>query len=115
MTLLGTLALTGFVVFVLVTYAAATTLAGRLSDSSRAALPGLFAHSVVPIILGYVIAHYFTLLVLEGQRTLILLSDPLSNGANIFGTGLLGVNDGIANHSTAIATLQVDPFAAIGW
>ncbi|MGC4939910.1 hypothetical protein [Kribbella sp. DT2] len=106
-TLLGTIALAGFVLFVLITYAGATLLAGRMSDSTRAALPGLFAHSVVPIVLGYVIAHYFTLLVLEGQRTLILLSDPLSNGWNVFGTGLLGVNTGIANHSTAIATVQV--------
>ncbi|WP_433003396.1 hypothetical protein [Kribbella sp. CA-294648] len=107
MALLGTLALLGFVLFVLVTYAAATVLAGRISDSSRTALPGLFAHSVVPIVLGYVIAHYFTLLWLEGQRTLILLSDPLSNGANVFGTGLLGVNDDIVNQTGVIATVQV--------
>ncbi|WP_020389647.1 hypothetical protein [Kribbella catacumbae] len=110
--LLGTLALAAFVLFVLITYSAATVLAGRLSDSSRTALPGLFAHSVVPIVLGYVIAHYFTLLVLEGQRTLILLSDPLSNGWNVFGTGLLGVNAGITNHSTAVSTVQVGAVVA---
>ena len=62
---------------------------------------------MVPIVLGYVIAHYLTLFILEGQRTLIYLSDPLSNGANIFGTGLLGLNTGITNHSTAISTIQV--------
>ncbi|MFG1625519.1 hypothetical protein [Kribbella sp. NPDC049227] len=107
MTLLGTLALFAFVLFVLVTFAGATVLAGRISNSSRTALPGLFAHSVVPIVLGYVIAHYFTLLWLEGQRTVILLSDPLSDGANVFGTGLLGVNDGIVNHTGVIATVQV--------
>lgn len=107
MTLLGTLALVGFILIVLITYSAATLLAGRLSASSRTALPGLFAHSVVPIALGYVVAHYLTLFILEGQRTLILLSDPLSNGANIFGTGLLGVNTSITNYSTAIATMQV--------
>ncbi|MEI8410759.1 MULTISPECIES: hypothetical protein [unclassified Kribbella] len=104
-TLLGTIALAGFVVFVLVTYSSATVLAGRMS--SRSALPGMFAHSVVPIVLGYVVAHYFTLLVLEGQRTVILLSDPLSNGWNVFGTGLLGVNAGLTNHPAAIATVQV--------
>jgi hypothetical protein len=109
-TLLGTVALAGFVLFVLVTYSAATVLAGRMS--SRAALPGMFAHSVVPIVLGYVVAHYFTLLVLEGQRTVILLSDPLSNGWNVFGTGLLGVNAGLANHPGAIATVQVSAVVA---
>ncbi|MDX6295505.1 MAG: hypothetical protein QOH50_4580 [Kribbellaceae bacterium] len=107
MTLLGTLALICFMLFVLVTYSSATLLAGRLSDSSRTRLPGLFAHSVVPIAFGYVVAHYLTLLILEGQRTLIYLSDPLSNGANIFGTGLLGLNTSITNHSTMIATIQV--------
>ncbi|ADB30750.1 conserved hypothetical protein [Kribbella flavida DSM 17836] len=107
MTLLGTLALIGFILFVLVTYSGATLLAGRLSDSSRTSLPGLFAHSVVPIAFGYVVAHYLTLLILEGQRTLIYLSDPLSNGANVFGTGLLAVNTGITNHSTAISVVQV--------
>jgi hypothetical protein len=107
MTLLGTLALIFFILFVLVTYSSATLLAGRLSDSSRTRLPGLFAHSVVPIAFGYVVAHYLTLLILEGQRTLIYLSDPLSNGANIFGTGLLGLNTSITNHSTMIATIQV--------
>ena len=107
MTLLGTLALLSFILFVLVTYSGATLLAGRLSDSSRTALPRLFAHSLVPIALGYVVAHYLTLLILEGQRTLIYLSDPLSNGANILGTGLLGLNTSITNHSAAIATIQV--------
>ncbi|GAA1607761.1 MULTISPECIES: hypothetical protein [Kribbella] len=107
MTWLGTGALIVFVLFVLVTYSGATVLAGRLSESSRTALPGLFAHSVVPIAFGYVVAHYLTLFILEGQRTLIYLSDPLSNGANVFGTGLLAVNTGITNHSTMIAVIQV--------
>jgi hypothetical protein len=107
MTWLGTAGLILFILFVLVTYSGATMLAGRLADSSRTALPGLFAHSLVPIVLGYVVAHYMTLFILEGQRTLIYLSDPLSNGANIFGTGLLAVNTGITNHSTTIAVIQV--------
>lgn len=107
MTLLGTVALLGFMLFVFLTYSGATLLAGRLSHSTRAALPGLFAHSLVPIVLGYVVAHYLTLFILEGQRTLILVSDPLSNGWNVFGTGLLGLNTGITNHTTAIATTQV--------
>jgi len=107
MTWLGTAALIVFILFVLITYSGATVLAGRLSDSSRTSLPGLFAHSLVPIAFGYVVAHYLTLFILEGQRTLIYLSDPLSNGANIFGTGLLAVNTGITNHSTTIAVIQV--------
>ena len=107
MTLLGTAALIGFMLFVFLTYSGATLLAGRLSQTSRAHLPGLFAPSVVPIVLGYVIAHYLTLFILEGQRTIILLSDPLSRGWNVFGTGLLGLNTDITTHPTAISTIQV--------
>ncbi|NBE56095.1 hypothetical protein [Streptomyces boluensis] len=33
-----------------------------------------FAHSLVPIALGYLVAHYFTLLVTEGPRTVIVAS-----------------------------------------
>lgn len=46
-----------------------------------------FVHSLVPIALAYATAHYFSLLVFEGQRFLILLSDPWSRGWDLFGTG----------------------------
>jgi len=58
-----------------------------------------FAHSLVPIALAYVMAHYFTLLVLDGQRLIYAISDPLGKGSDIFGTagtqpdfGLIGAN-----------------------
>ena len=58
-----------------------------------------FIHSLVPIALAYVAAHYFTLLLFQGQALAFLASDPLGNGANLFGTaesrvdyGLLGAN-----------------------
>ncbi len=49
-------------------------------------LAGRFAHSLVPIALAYVIAHYFSLLAYEGQRIAYLVSDPLGTGANVLGT-----------------------------
>jgi hypothetical protein len=45
-----------------------------------------FAHSLVPIGLAYIVAHYFSALGDEGQRIAYLISDPLGTGANIFGT-----------------------------
>ena len=45
-----------------------------------------FAHSLVPIALAYVAAHYFTLLVFQGQGIFYLASDPLGKGSDIFGT-----------------------------
>ncbi|HET9650417.1 MAG TPA: hypothetical protein VFP34_19590 [Microlunatus sp.] len=70
-------------------------------------LPRLMAGSVVPIVVGYAIAHYLTLLVVEGQRTAINLSDPLGIGWNVLGSARMGVNQAIFDHPTAIAVTQV--------
>ena len=60
---------------------------GRLGGA-RAGCPAQFAHSLVPIALGYVVAHYYSLLVLVGQQTAIQqLADPLGTGANWLGPG----------------------------
>jgi hypothetical protein len=45
-----------------------------------------FAHTLTPIALAYVLAHYFSLLVFQGQAIAYLISDPLGTGANLFGT-----------------------------
>jgi hypothetical protein len=45
-----------------------------------------FAHTLLPISIGYVVAHYFSLLAFTGQLLIPLASDPLGTGANIFGT-----------------------------
>jgi hypothetical protein len=45
-----------------------------------------FVHSLIPIALAYVIAHYFSLLTYQGQAMAFLVSDPLGDGSNIFGT-----------------------------
>jgi hypothetical protein len=45
-----------------------------------------FVHSLVPIALAYVVAHYFSLLAYQGQAVAYLASDPLGDGANVFGT-----------------------------
>lgn len=55
-------------------------------------LAGRFAHSLVPIGLAYVLAHYFSLLAFDGQRIAYLSSDPLGSGANIFGTNTATVD-----------------------
>jgi hypothetical protein len=45
-----------------------------------------FVHSLVPIALVYVAAHYLTFLLFEGQATFYLASDPFGEGWDIFGT-----------------------------
>jgi hypothetical protein len=49
-------------------------------------LAARFAHTLVPIALAYVVAHYFSLLVVQGQALFYLVSDPLGSGTDLFGT-----------------------------
>ena len=41
---------------------------------------------LLPIAVGYLIAHYLTYLLIDGQRILIAISDPFKKGWNTFGT-----------------------------
>ena len=41
---------------------------------------------LVPIAVGYLIAHYLTFLLLDGQRIIIVISDPLQLGWDVFDT-----------------------------
>jgi hypothetical protein len=45
-----------------------------------------FVHSLIPISLAYVVAHYFSLLMYQGQAMGYLVSDPLGHGSDLFGT-----------------------------
>jgi hypothetical protein len=85
-------------------YAGATTLAARLSG--RGDGPRFFAHSVVPIAVGYAVAHYVSLLLLDGQLTWILASDPFQTGRDLFGTARNAV-DYTAVAPGSIAAVQV--------
>jgi hypothetical protein len=65
-----------------------------------------FAHTIVPIVAGYFIAHYWSLLVIVGQQAVIQLSDPLGTGANWLGTGGRGIDPRPAG-ATTTAVIQV--------
>jgi hypothetical protein len=54
-----------------------------------------FTFSLVPIAIAYHMAHYFSFLLIHGQRIIALLSDPLGNGWNIFGTAAYRIDIGI--------------------
>ena len=82
--------LTVMVALVAGLYALATTVAGKVAGLENG--PGVYAHSVVPIAAGYAIAHYFSLLLLDGQLTWILASDPFQHGLNLFGTAANAVD-----------------------
>ncbi|HET8821947.1 MAG TPA: hypothetical protein VFM57_10405 [Thermoleophilaceae bacterium] len=79
--------LTGAVLFVGAFYRlgilGARSVGGGFSASR---LANEFVHSLVPIALAYVAAHYFTLLMFDGQRLFYVISDPLGKGSDLFGT-----------------------------
>jgi hypothetical protein len=65
-----------------------------------------FAHSLVPIAFGYLLAHYFSLLVIQGQALAYLISDPAGTGADLFGTAGARIDPGIVS-AAAIWYVQV--------
>ena len=60
-------------------------------DHGAGELAGRFAHTLVPIALAYVIAHYCSLLVYQGQALSFLAQDPLGRGAAVSGSIDYGV------------------------
>ena len=100
-------ALLTFCAVVGVTFAAATMSTGVRRDIPRRTLPDLFAHSVVPIVVGYVVAHYLSYFVEVGQQTLVQLSDPMGVGADLLGTADWPVSYWISDHPTFLAVVKV--------
>lgn len=99
--LTGSMGLVAFVAFVALTYLAATRQAG----------PVALAHSLIPIAVGYLIAHYFSLLVFGGQQAFVLWSDPFATNANLFGTRTLAVDYTLVG-ATAIAVIRAGAVVA---
>jgi hypothetical protein len=52
----------------------------------RRTLATSFAHTLIPIALAYVLAHYVGLLAYQGQALGYLVSDPLGDGSDLLGT-----------------------------
>lgn len=80
---IGGLAL--FVTAVVVTYLLAVEAARRLVRAPRS-LVSDFVLPLVPIAFAYLVAHYFSLFVIQGQFVYSLISDPFGRGWDLFGT-----------------------------
>ncbi len=110
--LLNTLALAGFCAAVMVTFTAAAVATGGLGRPDRhrlggQGLPSQLAHSVVPIVVGYVVAHYLSYFVAGGIQTVQQLGDPLGRGwqATAWASNIDKYE--IYNHPTALAVTKV--------
>jgi hypothetical protein len=75
-------------------------------------LGALFAHAFIPIGLAYLVAHYFSLVVFQEQAQFtFLLSDPLGDGSDFFGTAGSGIDYGTIS-ANAIWYVQVGALIA---
>ena len=74
-----------FVAAILATYLAAVAAAEKLGRVGRSLVPD-FVLPLVPIAAAYLIAHYFTLFLIQGQFIITLISDPFGKGWDLFGT-----------------------------
>jgi hypothetical protein len=90
MVAMGSVGLLAMILLVALTYWATTRNVG----------PTSLAHSLIPIAVGYLIAHYFSLFVFGTQQTAIIWSDPLGDGSNLFGTRTLTVDYSTPNATT---------------
>jgi hypothetical protein len=110
-TLTNTIALLGFCLVVAVTFTAAAMSTGveRTGPHAvrRSELPNLLAHSVIPIVVGYMTAHYLSYFAEQGQSTLIQLSDPMVRGDNLLGTANWSVNYWLSFHPSLLAVVKV--------
>jgi hypothetical protein len=84
-TFVSIVGLLGFVGAVVVTYLVAVQSARLLVHAPRSLVPD-FVLPLVPIAFAYLVAHYFSLFVIQGQFIYSLMSDPFGRGWNLFGT-----------------------------
>ncbi|MEV5750443.1 hypothetical protein AB0L00_21705 [Actinoallomurus sp. NPDC052308] len=82
----GTLGLAAAIGVVTALYLGAMRVTAAVTGEPPGAPPVRFAATLLPIALGYTVAHYFSFFLLEGQMTVILASDPYGTGLNLLGS-----------------------------
>jgi hypothetical protein len=82
----ATAGLAVFVVLAIALFLGACALSGRLTGDRAVDVLDDHAPSLIPITLGYTVAHYFSNAVFEGQGFWRALSDPAGQGWDLFGS-----------------------------
>lgn len=85
-------------------YRVTTDAVARIEGRPRGETARAYVLSLLPVALGYHLAHYFSYLLVEGQLIWPILSDPLGRGWDLFGT---------AGHSVDIATVNMNLIWAV--
>jgi hypothetical protein len=107
---LSALRTAGLVIFIAVvatTFSLAARATGGIDREQRRALPGQMAHSLIPIVVGYIFAHYLSYLVERGQQAVFALADPFGRGWNLLGLAHLHVAYVLSLHPTVLAVIKV--------
>lgn len=85
-TLVHTLGLLFIIGLVATVWQLATRWSARITGDDPAEVADAYVASLVPIVLAYAIAHYFSLFVYEMYNVVALASDPYGKGWDLFGT-----------------------------
>ncbi|ODR12588.1 hypothetical protein AWC26_05920 [Mycobacterium shimoidei] len=104
---LNTLGLLAFISVVALTFSLAARATGGVDRDQRHALPGQMAHSLIPIVVGYIFAHYLSYLVERGQQAVFALADPLGRGWNLLGLAHTHVAYVLSMHPSLLAAVKV--------
>ncbi len=99
---LRTIGLLVFVAVVATTFSLAARATGGIDREQRHALPGQMAHSLIPIVVGYIFAHYLSYLVERGQQAVFALADPFGHGWNHLHVAYV-----LSLHPTVLAVVKV--------
>ncbi|WP_428924894.1 hypothetical protein [Marinibacterium sp. SX1] len=83
------------------------------ADMTTGAAFRLFAPSLLPIALGYHLAHYLTAALVEAQYALAVLNDPLARGANLLGLGRFYVTTGFFNEQGSVRAIFLTQAGAV--
>ncbi|MCZ4352841.1 hypothetical protein O4H61_09990 [Roseovarius aestuarii] len=83
------------------------------SDVSLGHAVQAFAPAVLPIALGYHIAHYLTSFLVDGQYVLELLSDPLQLGADLLKRGAYSITTGFLHTPDTVRIIWLSQAGAV--
>jgi len=104
--LMGHVGLIGFPLVLGVLFCLGTMATG-VGDVARRRLPALLAPSMIPVIAGYIVAHYLSFFWEQGLVALRDASDPFGTGADWFGTAGIENSFFFATHGTLLAVIKV--------
>lgn len=106
--LIGTLGLAGAITVIASSFGGAMLLTQRFAepDTGRVGVAARFAPSLIPIAIGYTVAHYLSFAVFQGQQGYLLANDPLGRGWDLFGLSGATVDYTVVSTSQ-LALLQI--------